>query len=79
MAVRKGATEFKYTREFLDRHPVGAVLVVVPVDLLVAESRKGASEAMGAMLVGRIIADHPQPLVKRIIRERLIKSAHEKM
>jgi hypothetical protein len=52
-------------------------LVVVPADLLVAESRKGASEAVGAMLVGRIIADHPQPLVKRIIRERLIIRARE--
>ena len=34
-------------------------LVAIPVDLLVAESRKGASEAMGAMLGGSIIADQP--------------------
>ena len=52
-------------------------LVVVPVDLLVAESRKRASEAMGAMLGGRIIADHPQPLVKRIVGKRLIVHARE--
>jgi hypothetical protein len=52
-------------------------LVVVPADLLVAECRKGASEAVGAMLVGRIIADHPQSLVERSIRERLIIRARE--
>lgn len=52
-------------------------LVVVPVDLLVAKSRKRASEAMGAMLGGRIIADHPQPLVKCIVGERLIVHARE--
>ena len=52
-------------------------LFVFPVDFLVAESRKRASEAMGAMLGGRIIADHPQPLVKRIVGQRLIVRAGE--
>jgi hypothetical protein len=52
-------------------------LVVVPVDLLVAESRKGASEAMGAMLGTGIIADYPQPLVERVVREGPIAPAGE--
>ena len=53
-------------------------LVVVPVDLLVAESREGASKAMGAMLGSGIIADYPQPLVERVVGEGLM-CVHEKM
>src|SRR5262252_108182 len=52
-------------------------LVVVPVDLLVAESREGASKAMGAMLGSGIIADYPQPLVERVVGEGLIVRARE--
>src|SRR5215467_6757926 len=52
-------------------------LIVVPVNLLVAESRKGASKAMGAMFGSGIIADYPQPLVERVVGERLIVRARE--
>jgi hypothetical protein len=45
--------------------------------LLKAESRKGASEAMGAMLGTGIIADYPQPLVERVVGEGPIAPARK--
>src|SRR5262249_6271138 len=53
-------------------------LVVVAVDLLVAESRKGASKAMGEMLRGGIVADRLSRLLS-VLSESGWSCVHEKM